>query len=198
VGTISVPVVLTPRPDNPFDSDAVSIALPKSTGGDKEERCLGYLYRHTISNWGIANDGRKDLVARLAAFSDDGEVQFTAIMSRDSDPADLEKLRCSDDEEGWDIPYRVPGFSLDLPKARIMGAAIRDFLAKHETESSVQDSERPYVDEGFVAKATPQIQWLAELRTELVNSLACIALPRLNQPGRFHRLRHPVPSRWRL
>jgi hypothetical protein len=132
VGTISVPVVLIPRPDNPFDSDAVSIALPKSIGGDKEERCLGYLYRHTISNWGIANDGCKDLVARLAAFSDDGEVQFTAVMSRDSGPADLEKLRCSDDEEGWDIPYRVPEFSLDLPKARIMGAAIRDFLAKHE------------------------------------------------------------------
>jgi hypothetical protein len=172
VGSISVPVVLIPRPDNPFGSDAVSIALPKSMGGDNEERCLGYLYRHTISNWGIANDGRKDLVARLAAFSDDGEVQFTAIMSRDSDPADLEKLRCSDDEEGWDIPYRVPGFSLDLPKARIMGAAIRDFLAKYEMDSSVQDSERPYVDEEFVAKATPQIQWLAKLRTELLNSLA--------------------------
>jgi hypothetical protein len=132
VGSISVPVVLIPRPDNPFDSDAVSIALPKSVGGDKEERCLGYLYRHTIHNWGIANGGRKDLIARLAAFSEDGEVHFTAIMSRDNDPADIEQFRCSDDEEGWDIPMRVPDFSLDLPNARIMGAAIRDFLAEHE------------------------------------------------------------------
>jgi hypothetical protein len=132
VGSISVPVVLIPRPDNPFDSDAVSIALPKWMGGDKEVRCLGYLYRHTIQNWGIANDGRTDLVARLAAFSDDDEVHFTAIMSRDSDPADIEKYRCSDDEEGWDIPMRVPEFSLDLPKARIMGVAIRAFLAERE------------------------------------------------------------------
>ena len=67
VGDIPVPVVLIPRPDNPFDSDAVSIALPKSMGGDKEERCLGYLYRHTIEYWGITNDGRRDLVTRLAA-----------------------------------------------------------------------------------------------------------------------------------
>lgn len=132
VGSISVSVVLTPRPDNPFDRDAVSIALPKWMGGDKEERCLGYLYRHTVHSWGIANDGRTDLVARLAAFSDDDEVHFTAIMSRDSDPADIEKYRCSDDEEGWDIPMRVPEFSLDLPKARIMGVAIRDFLAERE------------------------------------------------------------------
>ncbi|QZH66444.1 hypothetical protein [Mycolicibacterium farcinogenes] len=132
VGRISVPVVLIPRPDNPFDSDAVSIALPKSTGGDEEARCLGYLYRHTIHNWGIGNDGRKDLVARLAAFSEDGEVRFTATMSRDTDPADIEWFRCSDDEEGWDIPLRVPEFSLDLPNAPIMGAAIGAFLAEHE------------------------------------------------------------------
>ena len=73
-GKHAVPLVLIPRPDNPFDSDAVSIALPKSMGGDKEERCLGYLYRHTIENWGIANGGSKDLVARLAALCGDGEV----------------------------------------------------------------------------------------------------------------------------
>src|SRR5690242_1277588 len=129
VGNIPVPLVLIPRPDNRFDNDAVSIALPKSMGGDKEERCLGYLYRHTIHNWGIANRDRKDLVARLAAFSVDGEVHFTAIMSRECDPADIESYRCTDDEEGWDISMRVPDFILDLPNARTMGAAIRDFLA---------------------------------------------------------------------
>jgi len=132
VGSIAVPLALIPRPDNPYDSDAVSIALPKLMGGDKEDRCLGYLYRHTIENWGIANGGRKDLVARLAAFSGDGEVRFTAIMSRDSDPAEFEKYRCSDDVEGWDIHMRVPDLTLDLPNAGVMGAAIRGFLAEHE------------------------------------------------------------------
>lgn len=136
VGRISVPAVLIPRPDNPFDSDAVSIALPKSTGGDEEARCLGYLYHHTIHNWGIGNDGRTDLVARLAAFSEDGEVRFTATMSRDTDPTDIERFRCSDDEEGWDIPLRVPEFLLDLPNARIMGAAIGAFLSEHEKDGS--------------------------------------------------------------
>jgi hypothetical protein len=53
-------------------------------------------------------------------------------MSRDNDPAGIEQFRCSDDEESWDIPMRVPDFSLDLPNARIMGAAIRVFLAEHE------------------------------------------------------------------
>lgn len=134
MGGVAVRLVLIPRPDNPFDSDAVSIALPKSMGGDKEERCLGYLYRHTIEYWGIANGGSKDLVARLAALGVDGEVHFTAIMSRDNDPSEIEKYRCPDDEEGWDIPYRVPSLSLDLPKARIMGAAIRSFLAEHEKD----------------------------------------------------------------
>jgi hypothetical protein len=131
VGSIAVHLVLIPRPDNPFDSDAVSIALPKSIGGENEERCLGYLYRHTIENWGIANDGRKDLVARLAALCGDGEVRFTAIMSRDNDPGAIES-RCFDDEEGWDISMRVPDLILDLPQARIMGAAISAFLAEHE------------------------------------------------------------------
>ena len=55
-------------------------------------------------------------------------------MSRDSDPADIEKYRCFDDEEGWDIPLRIPEFTLDLPKARIMGAAIRVFLTEHEKD----------------------------------------------------------------
>jgi 5-methylcytosine-specific restriction endonuclease McrA len=131
-GSISVPAVLIPRPDNPFDSDAVSIAIPKSMGGDAEERCLGYLYRHTYRNWGIANDGSTDLVARLAAFSEYGEVRINATMSRDSDPAGFEKYRRDDDEDGWDIPYRMPDFQLDLPKARIMGEAIRVFLERHE------------------------------------------------------------------
>ncbi|OBJ12066.1 hypothetical protein A5624_11605 [Mycobacterium sp. 1482292.6] len=135
VGSISVPLVLIPRPDNPFDSDAVSIALPKALGGNREERCLGYLYRHTIEYWGIANGGSKDLVKRLAALCGDGEVHFTAVMSRDNDPADTEKYRCLYDEEGWDIPYRIPDLTLDLPKARIMGAAIRDFLPGHEKDS---------------------------------------------------------------
>ncbi|MBX7134081.1 MAG: hypothetical protein K1X67_15515 [Fimbriimonadaceae bacterium] len=172
VGSISVDLVLIPRPDNPFDSDAVSIALPRSVGGDEEERCLGYLYRHTTSNWGIANNDRKDLVSRLAAFSEDGEVHFTAIMSRESDPADIAKYRCSDDEEGWDIPMRIPELTLDLPKARIMGAAIRDFLAAHE-DSSDSESSAPgprLTEEQFTR--TPALRWLHGLRTELVKHLA--------------------------
>jgi hypothetical protein len=171
VGSIPVDLVLIPRPDNPFDSDAVSIALPKSAGGDEEERCLGYLYRHTTSNWGIANNDRKDLVSRLAAFSEDGEVHFTAIMSRDSDPADIEKYRCSDDEEGWDIPMRIPDLTLDLPKARIMGAAIRDFIAAHEDSPNSESSGlgRRLTEEQFTR--TPALRWLHSLRIELVKRL---------------------------
>ncbi|OBJ21659.1 hypothetical protein [Mycobacterium colombiense] len=105
-----------------------------SMGGDKEERCLGYLYRHTIEYWGIANGGSKDLVARLAALCGDGEVHLTAIMSRENDPAEIEKHRFPGDEEGWYISMCIPDLTLDLPKARIMGAAIRGFLAEHERD----------------------------------------------------------------
>ena len=173
VGSVPVPLVLLPRPDNPFDDDAVSIALPKSAGGDAEQRCLGYVSRRTSENWGIASNGRRDLVARLAALSEDGEVHFTAIMSRDHDPAEIEKYRCSDDEEGWDIPYRVPDLSLDLPNAAIVGAAIKDFLAKHETDSALQSFERSYAEQQLAAvMADPQIQWLAEIRADLIDRLA--------------------------
>lgn len=171
VGRISVPVVLIPRPDNPFDSDAVSIALPKSAGGDEEDRCLGYLYRHTIRNWGIGNSGGVDLVARLAAFSEDGEVRFTATMTRDTDAADIERYRCGDDEEGWDIPLRVPEFSLDLPAAPVMARAIGAFLAEHETSGR----GGPYVHDRKQRPATPPTPtalWLQDLRAELVARLA--------------------------
>lgn len=132
VGSISVSLALIPRPDNPFDSDAVSIALPKSMGGDNEDRCLEHLYRHTIRYWGIENDDRKDMIARLAAFSTDGEVCFTAVLSRDNDPVDIAKCRALGDGEGWDVRFRVPELVLDLPKARVMGSAIRAFLETHE------------------------------------------------------------------
>lgn len=171
VGRISVPVVLIPRPDNPFDSDAVSIALPKAASGDAEDRCLGYLYRHTIRNWGIGNNGSTDLVARLAAFSEDGEIRFTATMLRDTDAADIERYRCGDDEEGWDIPLRVPEFSLDLPAAPVMARAIGAFLAEHD------DIGRggPYVHDRKQRAATPPTPtslWLQDLRAELVTRLA--------------------------
>ncbi|MFF0817772.1 hypothetical protein ACFYVR_21800 [Rhodococcus sp. NPDC003318] len=175
VGSISVPFVLIPRPDNPYDSDAVSIALPKSMGGDEEDRCLGYLYRNTIEYWGIASGRRKDLVARLAALSAGGEVHFTATMSRDTDPADIERYRCSDDEEGWDIDYRLPEFRLDLPGARIMGAAIRAFLSEHETNESAtlaaQGRDRA-IRAQLAKPLTPKARWLQDLRTELVERLA--------------------------
>ncbi len=176
VGSISVAVALIPRPDNPFDSDAVSIAVPKSMGGDEEARCLGYLYRHTIHNWGIANDGRKDLVARLAALSEHDEVHFTAIMTRDTDPADIEQIGSSYEEEGWDTSLRVPDFGLDLPGARIMGAAIGAFLAEHETNGcavpEIEDRDRRATRAQLAKPLTPKTRWLEDLRSELVERLA--------------------------
>ena len=154
-------------------SDAVSIALPKSFDGGREERCLGYLYRHTIRDWGIANQGCTYLVERLAAFSEGGEVHFTALMSRISDRDDLQKLRCSNDVEGWDLCYRIPEFILDLPKARIMGAAIHDFLAEHEDDQDGSEKHEPVrhlKDEAFTR--APALRWLHGLRTELVIRLA--------------------------
>ena len=176
VGRISVPVVLIPRPDNPYDSDAVSIALPKSMGGDEEDRCLGYLYRHTIHNWGIDNDGRKDLVARLAAFSADGEIHFTATMERDNDSADIEQFGSSYDEDDWYVSLRVPEFSLDLPGAQMMGVAIGAFLAEHETNRGAapegHDRDRRPTRAHLAKPQTPQTRWLQDLRTELIERLA--------------------------
>lgn len=175
MGRISVAVVLIPRPDNPFDGDAVSIALPKSMGGDAEDRCLGYLYRHTIHTWGIGNDGRKDLVARLAAFSQDGELRITATMSRDVDPAEIEQFG-SYDEERFQLSLRVPEFSLDLPSAPIMAAAIGAFLAEHETNRcAVPEVPNRYRHATHAQPAkplAPKTRWLRDLRTELVERLA--------------------------
>ena len=49
---ISVPVVLIPRPDNEYDQDAVSVAAPRSMGGDKDARHLGFLYSRYIEQLG--------------------------------------------------------------------------------------------------------------------------------------------------
>ncbi|MFA5707784.1 hypothetical protein [Mycolicibacterium sp.] len=170
-GTISVSLALIPRPDNPYDADAVSIALPNAMGGDAEDRCLGYLYRHTIRNWGMDSGGRTDLIARLAAFSKDREVRFTATMSRDTDPADFD----DEDEDDWDISYRVPDLQLDLPKAQIMAGAIATFLAEHETRGYGFDAADP--NRGRLSTArqpeplTPKRRWLQDLRSELMKRL---------------------------
>jgi len=162
MGRISVPLVLMRGPDNPFD--AVSIALPKSMGGDMEERCLGYLSRRTVQKWGMDSRGRRCVVERLAALSEDGEVHITGTMERDKDPADLEQFRSYDDEVG-DIHIFMPVLRLDLPDAQIMGAAIRDFLAEHEDDHAWRLTEEEFT-------RTPQLRWLHGLRTEIVKRLA--------------------------
>ena len=138
-GTIAVPLVLIPRPDNPHDPDAVSIAMPRSMGGDAEERCLGYLYRRTLDYWGIANNERRDLVARLAAIATDGEVHFTGVMAYDDPLTPLSELDTTDDLE---VVCALPGLSLDLPGARIMGGASREVLDRVEHHGPPHDLDR--------------------------------------------------------
>lgn len=100
-------------------------------------------------------------MARLAAF-EHGEVHFTAIMTRDTGPADLEQFRSFDDEGGWDTSCGLE-FSLDLPGARIMGAAIGGFLAEHETTGcavpEIEDRDRRPARAQLAKPLTPKTRY---------------------------------------
>lgn len=77
---------------------------------------------------------------------------------------------------GWDTSLCLPEFSLDLPGARIMGAAIGAFLAEHETTGcavpEIEDRDRRPARTQLAKPLTPKTRWLQDLRTELVSRLA--------------------------
>jgi hypothetical protein len=114
---ISVPVVLIPRPDNEYDQDAVSVAAPKSMGGDKDARHLGFLYSRFIDRLG------DNAIPRLAEFSD-GEIHCTAIIERDDDFDDDD----FDFDDPDDLPYAFADINLDLPRGGELARAIEDFF----------------------------------------------------------------------
>jgi hypothetical protein len=128
---IQVPLALIPRPDNPVDPYTVSVAVPKSMGGDVTERHLGYLYRQTIGYWVEDCDDRRDVIARIADFGG-GEIECFGFMTRGDccSPFDLidyddpRTFRC-------DLPphrHYIDGFQLDLPLVQVVGEGILDFL----------------------------------------------------------------------
>jgi hypothetical protein len=104
---ISVPIALIPRPDNAYDAEAVSVAAPKSMGGDKDARHLGFLYRSFIGKLG------DQAIPRLAALSG-GEIRCTAVIERD-ECTDYNRL---DPNDPADLRYNYTDIHLDLPRAQ--------------------------------------------------------------------------------
>ena len=114
---ISAPVVLIPRPDNEYDQDAVSVAAPRSMGGDKDARHLGFLYRRFIDRLG------DNAIPRLADLSD-GEIRCTAIIERDDDGNHYD-LDFNDPD---DLQYAYTDINLDLPGGGELACAIENFF----------------------------------------------------------------------
>lgn len=145
---IAVPVVLIPRPDNEYDPWAVSVSAPKTMGGDKNARHLGFLYRHHIEALG------QKTLPRLAELSG-GEIYCTAIIDRDEDGAD-DRLNFDDPD---DLQYAYADFKLDLPPRHILAQAIDDYLLVHGVdldEAGQQTTARMLVQlQTFPTPATP-------------------------------------------
>jgi hypothetical protein len=128
---ISVPVVLIPRPDNEYDQDAVSVAAPKSMGGDKDARHLGFLYRRFIDRLG------DNAIPRLAALSD-GEIRCTAIIERDDDVDDDD----FDFDDPDDLQYAFADINLDLPRGGELARAIEDFFIDNGVDHDDEGRQR--------------------------------------------------------
>ena len=127
---ISVPVVLIPRPDNEYDQDAVSVAAPKSMGGDKDARHLGFLYRRFIDRLG------DNAIPRLAELSD-GEIHCTAIIERDDDCCDY-----LDFDDPDDLKYAFVDINLDLPRGGQLARAIEDFFTANGVHRDDEGQQR--------------------------------------------------------
>jgi hypothetical protein len=127
---ISVPVVLIPRPDNEYDQDAVSVAAPRSMGGDKDARHLGFLYRRFIDRLG------NHAIPRLAELSD-GEIHCTAIIERDDS--------CYDDldfDDPDDLKYAFVDINLAVPRGGELARAIEDFFSANGADHDDQGRQR--------------------------------------------------------
>lgn len=128
---ISVPVVLIPQPDDEDGWPVVSVATPKSMGGDRVARHLGFLYERYISQLG---DHALD---RLAEQSE-GEIHCTAILTRDLDE-DYYSLNFDDPD---DLKYAPVDINLDLPRARELANAIERFFTANDIDHDLEGRQR--------------------------------------------------------
>lgn len=127
---ISVPVVLIPRPDNEYDDGAVSVAAPRSMGGDKDVRHLGFLYRRFL-DWLPDN-----AIPQLAELSD-GEIHCTAIIERDEDNYDG-----LDFDDPDDLPCAYGEIKLALPRGGDLARAIAEFLSARRMDLDDEGRQR--------------------------------------------------------
>lgn len=128
---ISVPVVLIPRPDNEHDDGAVSVAAPRSMGGDKDARHLGFLYRRFISR--LVDNA----IPQLAELSD-GEIHCTAIIERDDD----NYYDGLDFDDPVDLMIACSQIKLALPRVGVLTHAIEEFFIANGMDHGGEERQR--------------------------------------------------------
>ncbi len=124
------PIVLIPRPDNEHDPHAVSIARPRSTGGDIDDRHMGFLYRRLL-------DHLPDNAIPLLAEMSGGEVHCTVIIERDE--PDYYGLDFDDPD---DLPCAYGEAKLALPPAAELAHAVHTFLISHGKDPDDEGQQR--------------------------------------------------------
>ena len=111
------PVVLIPRPDNEYDSQAVSIARPRSTGGDIDDRHMGFLSSSLL-------DKLPDNAIPLLAEMSSGEVNCTVMIERGERGYEAFGL----DEDPDDLPCAFGKAVIALPQPYELAYALQSFL----------------------------------------------------------------------
>lgn len=124
------PVALIPRPDNEHDPHAVSVARPRATGGDIDDRHMGFLYRRLL-------DYLPDNAIPLLAEMSGGEVNCTVIIERDE--ADYDGLDFDDPD---DLPCAYGEAALALPSFAELAYAVHSFLIARGIDPDVEGRER--------------------------------------------------------
>ncbi|TQS88591.1 hypothetical protein EU811_20805 [Arthrobacter sp. TS-15] len=97
---IPVELALVHRPDNDYNSNAISIAAPAQYGGDREQRFFGYLYESQLRRIGMTR------LADLSTALGGAELSCTGIATQDGLELDLpepaELARAIDEFLGFD------------------------------------------------------------------------------------------------
>ncbi|MEW2624064.1 hypothetical protein [Streptomyces sp. NPDC048106] len=192
---IPVRVALVPRPDNDYDSRAVSVAAPPHHGGSVLDRHMGYLYSSALH---VTSESIRSLTEETGTpVGCHGWIELYALQndSRFQDDEDDADWRPSRDElvsraEESAFGYAVGSVRVLLPERQTVRALADSYLAARRQEADRRPEKEPAPDRVEQGLRRALAERLAiRLRTALSHRAAGGAWGRETERDRARRRR---------
>ncbi|MGW2826153.1 hypothetical protein ACWC24_34965 [Streptomyces sp. NPDC001443] len=147
---IPIRVSLVPRPDNDYDTRAMSVAAPPHHGGSVLDRHMGYLYSSALY---VTSESIRDLTEETGTPIGchgwielyDLEANSRFYDDEDGDDADWEPSR--DEPVSWAeqkaFGYAVGSVRVLLPERQTVRALVDSYLAAHRQEADPRTKKEP-------------------------------------------------------